>query len=252
MEHFELRDQYLSSLPQLFLSLDNADEHLETKIRSHFLQVCKELECKAKDMDYVNDQSRRREKTLLGKIDRQMRQQAASGSTASPSSATGMSHAGFPGSRPETRDIPTPSESSKSSNNANVILQSQSSRLLAMLQPRPVLPSESPSIALPSLLSNAEFIDLASKLSARQEDAPSIPATPFPGLQTTPQFWSRRLGPLSPGLYEPTAEMGIEVSGPTNDDPDQEAIAVGGDNITNEAWLEQLGAMNVDDIFGRT
>ncbi|KAK1765461.1 hypothetical protein QBC33DRAFT_590988 [Phialemonium atrogriseum] len=63
MEHFELRDQYLSSLPHLFLSLDNADEHLETKIRSHFLQVCKELECKAKDMDYVNDQSRRREKT---------------------------------------------------------------------------------------------------------------------------------------------------------------------------------------------
>ncbi|KAK5660805.1 hypothetical protein OQA88_12173 [Cercophora sp. LCS_1] len=120
MESFELRDMYLDSLPHCV----SDDPHLLEKIRNHFLGVNATIETEAKEMEYFNDQSRRRERNLKEKVERRLQSKAAR-------------------ARRNNRGIPpTPSESgSLVSSVRNPATTASSSRVWTPLQPRPAAES---------------------------------------------------------------------------------------------------------------
>ncbi len=135
LEHFELRDLYLDSLPQLFSSLDNPGPEVEVAIRTHFLNLNNALEAKAKEMEYINDQSRLKERILKDKIERRL--QAGLEGISTPARTVTSSS-------PVTFGLPTPSGSSGQGSVANASVANartpaSSWRVLRNLQPRPTV-----------------------------------------------------------------------------------------------------------------
>ena len=148
---------YLDSLPQLISSLDSPGPEVAVAITTHFLNLNNALEARAKEMEYFNDQSRRKERILKDKIERRLQAELEGMSTTVGTSS------------PATFELPTPPDSSKPGSVANALTAASSRRALQNLQPRPTVVVQS---GVPPDLSKFNFTAPTSGFNILETDFP--------------------------------------------------------------------------------
>ncbi len=171
---------YLDSLSRPISSLVNPDPKLVEAMKAHFLHLNDTLEAKAKEMEYINDQSRLKEKVLKDKIEKRL--QAGLVAISTPARVTTPSPP-LTFSQLQFRGLPTPSDPSRPCSVVNATAAAPSPTALRNLQP---LPAAVVQPGLPTDPSNSNFS--------------TAPASGFNNLETEFPFSSPEFGLGTPEL----------------------------------------------------